>query len=123
MLLLNNSVKYYLLQFVSLISSRSDTSCYSHVLVVCTITEKFYSLDTFFLLCRRYALSSVVIYYEIWMGWSVHIYEEITQQKPVHCEGCAHQERGEGQVEGHELHALGADHQTLNNHDEALKNQ
>jgi hypothetical protein len=70
-------------------------------------------------------LNSVVIYetVKIWMGWSAHIYEEITQQKAVHCEGCAHQERGEGQVEGHELHALGADHQTLNSHDEAHKNQ
>lgn len=50
MLLLNNSVNYYLLQlnctadFFSLCDILI-TSCYSNV-VVCTITEEFYSLDT-----------------------------------------------------------------------------
>lgn len=48
-------------------------------------------------------------------GLQSHIYKEITQQKPIQSEGGTHQERGQGQVEGHELHALGPDYQTLNN--------
>lgn len=44
-----------------------------------------------------------------------HIDEEITQQKPIYREWCAHQQCREGQVERHELYALGPNHHALKN--------
>jgi hypothetical protein len=48
------------------------------------------------------------------MESGAHIDVEITQQEPIYRERGAHQQRREGQVEGHELQALRPNHHALN---------